>query len=157
MKSIELIYWNFPPCGLIWRWPDYFLLPGVEFEIKHNSKIQGSMGRVFQTGVLALGLLSQFLLLIMRCKLMPLKQRYWCLSILFFIKKNIGEPDEKETYTEIIQHYCVKLVHLDFLSLSFPLVLNSFKRITRWQISSLRISNNSKCTNITDHSLFSPH
>lgn len=62
----------------------YFKRRGA-FKIKHNSKNQDSMGQVFSDRCVNIRVIYNFLLLWLRCKLIPLKPRYWFLAISFFI------------------------------------------------------------------------
>lgn len=94
----------------------------VEFEIKHNSKNQGSMGKVFSDGVLTLGLLTNCCLWEWDLNLYHSSKDKGSWQFPFFIKKKIiryTETGWEGNHTEIIQHYYVQLVHLDFFFSKF--------------------------------------
>ena len=92
------------------------------------------MGKVFSDGVLALGLLTNCCLREWDLNLHHSSKDKGSWQFPFFIKKKLIRytgTGQEGNHTEIIQHYYVQLVHLDFFSPSFPLVLNCFKRIIR--------------------------
>lgn len=91
MSTTKWVSYEAHLCALIWSIIvsiAFTFKRKVEFEIKHNSKNQGSMGQVFSDGVLALGLLTNCCLWEWDLNLYHSSKDKGSWQFPFFIKKN---------------------------------------------------------------------